>query len=356
MNAVALGSPLIKLLRATRGDPSAIKGPSHHALRLAIARAGREALNTDLLAEEVSHEQVNEAESLIDPLDGFALVGKLASNGIDAGIFAVDASGIAAITSLRTTGHLPTTVPDRKASTVETALAHPLVTGVILAWSAALSEDKDADARLIHGYRAAGRASSARALAMAMPQGPLNVYRVDVEFGGSAKGKLVFAFPTERLGKGKLKGEEKSDTDSARWTKQFGDELLEAPTRIDAVLLRRPIAVAELRGLKPGQLLPVPKSALEDVVLLGTAGAVIGKAKLGQLSGYRAVRLREGRKADGPADAASEDSFEDAQASMQAPMQEPAQEEVAMDMELAMVPDEEPAMISDDAMPMALDL
>ncbi len=298
MNAVALGSPLLKLLRATRGDVSATKGPSHQALRLAIARAGRQILDSDILALDITFEQVSGAESLVDPLAEFALVGKLSSSTDDAGIVAADRQAIAAITSLRTTRQLPSVVPERGASIVESALAQPLLTAIITAWSAALEADKDADMRLIQGYRASGRAQSVRSLAMAIPQGVLNLYRIDLEFAGSAQGKLVFAFPVVRM-TGSTRPQVKDDKlDPKIWTKHFADELREAPTRVDAILLRRSISVNELRTLRPGHLLTIPSTALGSVVLRGTQGALIGTGRLGQLSGFRAIRLNEGGRSE----------------------------------------------------------
>lgn len=340
MNAVALGSPLIKLLRATRGDVSATKGPSHQALRLAIARAGRQTLDADVLASDISFEQIGGAETLVDPLSEFALVGKLISSTEDVGLVAADRHAVAAITSLRTTGHLPSSVPERGASIVEAALAQPLLTGIITAWATALEDDKDADARLIQGYRAGGRAQSVRSLAMSIPQGALNLYRIDVEFSGAAKGQLVFAFPKDRMAYGKRPDPANAAKDPKIWTRQFANELREAPTRVDAVLMRRAISVTDLRALRPGGLIAIPTTALDQVMLLGTKGAVIGSGRLGQLSGHRAVRLHEGRKpAVGDADKSA--SFSDAGTAQPAPVAPVTMTLTAQD---------------DDIVPLALDL
>lgn len=354
MNAVALGSPLKKLLRATRGDVNATKGPSHQALRLAISRAGRQALDADLLAEDISFEQIPGAESLVDPLAEFALVGKLVSASEDAGIVAADRHAVAAITSLRTTGHLPSYVPERGASIVESALAQPLLTGIVTAWAMALEADKDADARLIHGYHAAGKAQSVRSLAMSIPQGALNLYRVDLAFGGSAKGKLVFAFPTERLLHKSPTAPEKQARDPKVWTQHFSDELREAPTRVDAILLRRAMSVTDLRGLHVGQLLAIPQTALNTVTLVGTQGAIIGHGRLGQLSGYRAIRLNEGRKpaaTQGGADAGFE-----APGPERMPHSENTIGAVDMGTGSGNAPDAGPEIGMGEGVPMALDL
>ena len=291
MTAARSTSPLFRLLRPDAGAGAADKHSGNTALRLALARAGRQCLGCDMMATEIARDQYDAPVELIDPLGEYSLVGRLVS-GDDAGLVAADHGAVSAITSIRTTRGLPGEAPQRGATHVEAALAQPVLNRVLEAWAMAAEAGGDNVLTLIDGYRAAGRVASLRGLLMSLPVKALAIYRIGIEFDGVAKGTLVFGFPILRAGPDDAAAQDaRSKSDPQAWSRQFAAECKMAPTGLNAVLYRHKMSLSDLRALRPGQVLPVPASALGDVRLVGAAGAIVGTARLGQLNGARAVRF-----------------------------------------------------------------
>lgn len=89
------------------------------------------------------------------------------------------------------------------------------------------------------------------------------------------------------------------------WGRELEQAVLAAPAQLCAELGRIPISVARLAGLKPGDCLTLPLSALEEIALRDLQGRVLGQGRLGQSRGMRAIRLtsnlgRGGADAAGP--------------------------------------------------------
>ncbi|TRW97296.1 FliM/FliN family flagellar motor switch protein [Paracoccus sp. M683] len=77
----------------------------------------------------------------------------------------------------------------------------------------------------------------------------------------------------------------------------------DAPVEVVGVLCRRMMTLGDLRGLKAGQLLPLPRLDLSDTRLETRLGQVLATGKLGEADGYHAIRLRD---AGAPPEASAE--------------------------------------------------
>ena len=67
--------------------------------------------------------------------------------------------------------------------------------------------------------------------------------------------------------------------------------VLDAPTRLDAVLHRFKLPISDVEQFDVGQLIRLNGAAINHVELLGPDRSCVGIARLGQMSGQRAVRL-----------------------------------------------------------------
>ncbi|TJZ92973.1 FliM/FliN family flagellar motor switch protein [Paracoccus gahaiensis] len=67
----------------------------------------------------------------------------------------------------------------------------------------------------------------------------------------------------------------------------------EAPVQLSAILCRRRISLAELRGLTQGRLLTLPRNSLTQATLETAGGQVLATGKLGEADGCHALRLRD---------------------------------------------------------------
>ena len=69
-----------------------------------------------------------------------------------------------------------------------------------------------------------------------------------------------------------------------------------APVMLDAVLERLQLPLAQVTALKPGMTLAVPTAAINRTELVAARGYVVARVRLGQVNGFRAVRLVTGEE------------------------------------------------------------
>jgi flagellar motor switch protein FliM len=66
---------------------------------------------------------------------------------------------------------------------------------------------------------------------------------------------------------------------------------MEGQVALQAVLHRAVLPLSRIRTLVPGQVLPVPAGALGALSVEGSDGRPVAHARLGQVDGWKAVRL-----------------------------------------------------------------
>jgi flagellar motor switch protein FliM len=128
-----------------------------------------------------------------------------------------------------------------------------------------------------------------RALALALDAPDYMVFRITMDVSGETRsGDMILALPRDLLKKA-----EAVDTHDAPPEGAFdiSKMALSAPITLDAVLHRVHLPVSRVCAFKPGDVLYVPRSALGQADLVGARGFVVGKTCLGQVNGFRAVRL-----------------------------------------------------------------
>lgn len=135
------------------------------------------------------------------------------------------------------------------------------------------------------GYRAAERLEEARAAELALEDGDFQVTRIALDLdNGKRNGATIFYLPV------RVSRSPDSAGKGARSNALLA--LVEdQTTELHAILLRRRMSLAEVRALKPGDLIDMPRDQLTRVRIEGTDGSLIARAKLGQSQGARALRL-----------------------------------------------------------------
>ncbi len=296
------GSVLAAKLRAARPGEGHLATAEEQALRLSMARAGRRCLDCDVMVTGTERAPLDGPADLAALLKPMALVASLVSPEGDQGVVALDAKAIAAITGVRTTGHLPrdpAAVEDKPATAIQAALARPLMTFFLMGWHAALSniserggDHKTAD--LVADYRFGTAATSARTLLLAMPPGEMISITITLEFGGAITGRILMAFPVARLEdpSAPATDPERNAREAALWQDRFQGAVLESQAQIEAILHRRQLPWEEINAWKVGSVLTLPVQCLDQVTLQpqGMGKPLVGR--LGQIQGARAVRLK----------------------------------------------------------------
>lgn len=304
------GSVLAAKLRAARPGQGHLGTAEEQALRLSMARAGRRCLECDVMVTGTERAPLEGPADLAALLKPMALVAGLVSPEGDQGVVALDAMTIAAITGVRTTGHLPRdpkAIEDKPATAIQAALARPLMTFFLMGWHAALTASSDRSgnhktADLVADYRFGNAASSARTLLLAMPPGEMISMTMTLEFGGKITGRILMAFPVNRLEdpSAPASDPDRNAREAALWQNRFKGAVLESRAQIEAILHRTHLPWDEINAWKVGSLLPLPVQCLDQVTLQprGMGKPLVGR--LGQMQGARAVRLKAPDGAAGP--------------------------------------------------------
>ncbi len=296
-------SVLAAKLRASRPGQGHLATAEEQALRLSMARAGRRCLDCDVMVTRTERAPLEGPADLSAFLKPMALVAGLVSPEGDQGVVALDAKAIAAITGVRTTGHLPRdpdAIEDRPATAIQAALARPLVTFFLMGWHAALTltsersgDHKTAD--LVADYRFGNAATSSRSLLLAMPPGEMITISMTLEFGGAITGRILLAFPVTRIEEPSApKSDPKRNArEVAVWQDHFKGAVMESRAQIEAILHRTHLPWDVINDWKVGSLLPLPLQCLDQVTLQprGMGRPLVGR--LGQMHGARAIRLKD---------------------------------------------------------------
>ena len=188
-----------------------------------------------------------------------------------------------ALIELQTCGAVqPRVSPVRASTPVDLALTTPFVTEVL-----AQLEMVSSDVSVVQGAKGVKTGAiirAARSLSMLLADGVYDVVTATFDLGHDRMGRAMFAFPP--VAKPKPANPEKP---SAKVT--LSTAVLDAPTRLDAVLHRFKLPICDVEQFDVGQLIRLNGAAINHVELLGPDRSCVGIARLGQMSGQRAVRL-----------------------------------------------------------------
>ncbi|MGR3585653.1 MAG: FliM/FliN family flagellar motor C-terminal domain-containing protein, partial [Pseudooceanicola nanhaiensis] len=114
-------------------------------------------------------------------------------------------------------------------------------------------------------------------------------YRMRLDVAGARDGEVTLALPLREAAP--QPSADEGAEGEAPASVPLSPVVMAARARLDAELHRFSLPLAEVGRLKPGDLLEVPRSALSDTILEAGPRHRIAAARLGQLNGFRAVRL-----------------------------------------------------------------
>ncbi|MEM1363950.1 MAG: hypothetical protein AAGF94_20010 [Pseudomonadota bacterium] len=133
------------------------------------------------------------------------------------------------------------------------------------------------------------KVEDARALLLALEAPDYVLFRISLDIeSGMRSSDVLLAIPDDML----RPPPPAKDTDEAETgTFDLSSMALSAPIALNAVVARLNMPLSRVCNLKPGDRLTVESSALTATELVGSKGFVLGKVVLGQMNGFRAVRL-----------------------------------------------------------------
>ncbi|WP_010137335.1 flagellar motor switch protein FliM [Oceanicola sp. S124] len=258
------------------------------ALRLALAKSADELLELPLVVLSCQYDFLT-AEDLAEQLSDEALLILLDGAQRIPGALMLDLASTSALVEQNTMGRVSPLAPEARATTsTDAALVGPLIDDVFLRVAMMLEGDRSAG--WMTGFTFGVRIENVRLLTLALETPDFHVFRLHVEYGNTRQGEMLIALP-DRSHLPALEQEGEAAGGGAT----VGDAVMAAPATIEAVLKRVTMPFAKIRGLKVGDVIEIPREALEQTRLEtpGEKGrpTCLGRVRLGQMNGFRAVRL-----------------------------------------------------------------
>ncbi|MEO6298024.1 MAG: FliM/FliN family flagellar motor switch protein [Paracoccaceae bacterium] len=290
---MALGQGIIrrKVVAAkaelAEGGPGADRG-----WRLALARAARDCLKLDLdvVALGLDRRSLGELMELPQPR---SLIGVLEGPGEGLGVIVLSPQVMTGFIEAQTTGRLKATeVPPRRPTRTDAAMVVAVIDAALSGLETALAEE--ADLFWAGGFRYASFLDDPRPLGLLLDDEAYKVLRAEVSLAeGMRGGEILLALPAEGRGlrpAGKLQTGVPDDPGPV-FAQALAERVQGAQCRLDAVLARLTMSLADVIALTDGAVLPLPQSALDRISLEGSDGRRLAEGRLGQNRGMRAIRL-----------------------------------------------------------------
>ncbi|NDV00919.1 FliM/FliN family flagellar motor switch protein [Pseudoroseicyclus tamaricis] len=279
---------MLRRLARRREVPKGEFPPSvARVLRLSMARAAETAMGLSLAVLGVG-EELLELEPALDTLgEDWLLIGLCGPDGMISGLAGLDAESRAAVVEMQTLGALRARPAEpRPITATDAALAMPLIDGLIADLVETAGETP------LNGWADGAsclrRLSGAQAARLVLPEGLYRLARLTLDFGGEGRqGALFLMLPAEGR---EAAGQHDSGPE---WNATLRSAVLSAPAVLTAVLHRMRLTYADVAAFEVGQVLPLPGVTVGSVRLEGADGRLHARARLGQASGLRAVRVEE---------------------------------------------------------------
>ncbi len=138
------------------------------------------------------------------------------------------------------------------------------------------------------GYRPTGHVPDTRAALMSLAEGVYRRTDITLDFEeGRRVGTVSLLYPLMETARPK-KPDDKS------LGEELTEAIMDAAVSIEAVLYTAQRSLGDISRFEVGDVVTVPLSALSDIRLKANDGALLGRARLGQLNGQRAIRIQAG--------------------------------------------------------------
>jgi len=276
-------------------EASAVEPPCDgvdKAWPLALARAARDGMALRLDVAQIAVQRLSLTELLELPPEQ-ALIAVLEGPGDGLGVIMLAPPVLAGLIEAQTTGKVTTgALAARKPTRTDGAMVAEFLDRALEGLETALLAADD----LIWagGFRYASFLDDPRPLGLLLEDVPYRLVQAEVSLGGGAKtGPVLLALPADGRGRRPQKAAQAVPEAAAGmvFSAALGAQVMASSCALEAVLYRMTIPLSAVMGLKPGEVVPLPRAALDQIRLEGIGGRRLGAGKLGQNRGMRAVRL-----------------------------------------------------------------
>lgn len=283
------GTSLIhRKARVAREDFDARAMSPCKALRLSLAKVADAQLDLALTVATVEQKTVPQA-GIKSEMDAGGLLLLLDGLGGQRGAARLDTQFLAAVIEVQTMGAVQRgDAPERVVTPTDAAMVAPLIDGMLRGYDDYLGTAPDMPEP--QQWRFGDMVDDGRTLALALELPQYDLFRITADLGDTAKtGSLTVLLPHRPT-----RESARSTAGASAATVTVAESALNAPAVLDAVLARVSMPLNKICALSPGMQLKVPREALGQAELLGSGQHVVAGVRLGQLNGWRAVRLLSG--------------------------------------------------------------
>jgi flagellar motor switch protein FliM len=276
---MAEGTSLMRRIARLAAPPPSLT-PAR-ALRLAATRGAERSIGLPLAVLGVAEEE-GTLDELLSRLEDGLLVLALAEGSDPVGLVALDAEARAAAIEVQALGRvLPASPEPRLVTAADAALARPLLAAILAEVETALADT--ALAGWVRALRLGDRLPGVREATMLLADRRYRIVRLTLDLGaGGRQGLLAVMI--------RLPPTQPEATEAPAPVVRVADLALGAPTCLQAVLHRLQLPLDQAEGLEVGTVLPLPGVTVASVRVEG-GGQDLGPARLGQVSGMRAIRI-----------------------------------------------------------------
>lgn len=270
-------------------------GPgADRAWRIGLARAARDLMKLSLEVQSLVVERRSLAE-LAELVPDRALIAILDGPGEGLGAIILTQAILSGFIEAQTIGRIrPQDHVPRKPTRTDAAMVVAVIDMALQGLEQALAEE--ADLVWAGGFRYASFLDDPRPLTLLLEDAPLRLLRAEVSLaGGLRSGEILLALPAEGRGPrpATLAISAAPSDHGPAFAQALSERVQGAQTRVEAVLARLTMPLAQVMTLTEGMILPLQDAALDRISLEGLDGRHVGDGKLGQNRGMRAVRLVE---------------------------------------------------------------
>lgn len=255
------------------------------AFRLAVSKAAQVELGLAARVQTINETRLEHAQ-LLEALDADTLLLMLEGPHGAAGVAVVDIEIISALIEVQTLGLVIASPAIKRPPTrTDSAMCEAVLDQILQRFEVYLAEGSAA--AWATGFRFEKRINSVRLLGLALADVPYRVFHLQLDLADGAKnGVLQIVLPADGVVLDKPDGEAGSG-----WMQALEKNVGASHVEISAVLHKVQMSLAEVQALRPDGLINVPKAAIADIFMEGSDGTVVGRARLGQQNGHRALRL-----------------------------------------------------------------
>ena len=257
----------------------AVSSPRALGRSLSIAA---DALWAVVLTCKATSDDLVSTERALMQLDADQLIIILENEDRPVALMALDRHLVTGLIEVQTLGKV-TTCPldDRPYTPTDAAMMAPLVDATMPRFGSMLSTQPER--AHLQGYLFGAQVDDIQTAGLALEANQMQTVQFDESLAqGTREGRLVFLFPEPK--KEQVNGRNASGG-------KYEEAMKMVPARMHAVLTRIHIPLSKVQALKPGDVLEISPNAVTGATLVVDGGHVAAKGKLGQMNGFRAIRI-----------------------------------------------------------------